>query len=120
MVCLLLHGVVLSLARSASLAFPCPRTKARIRLTVPSFESRIRHVRSPALCVPILSCLRVHPPQEWAAVMFRMPHTVSPSLPEIGHHLYLRVVKFWTSFPTWNPKTAPTRMSSSKSSGSRF
>lgn len=49
----------------------------------------------------------------------REPQIVIESWPEIGHRLYLRVVMFCTSFPIWKPKIAPTRMSVSKSFGSR-
>ena len=57
----LVHGVVRNLARRAVLS-PLPPTSARIRRTVPSLGFHIRHVGSPARCVPILICRRVRPP----------------------------------------------------------
>ena len=94
----LVQGVVRSRARRATLS-PRPPTSARMRRTVPSLGSRIRHVGSPARCVPILSCRRIPPPHVWAAVMEDTPQAVSPILPDIGHHLCLLVVGVLTSLP---------------------
>ena len=94
----LLQGVVRSRDKRAVLS-PRPPTSARMRRTVPSLGSRIRHVCSPARCVPILSCLRMSPPQVWAAVIEEIPQAVSPILPEIGHHLCRQSVGVLTSLP---------------------
>ena len=51
----LLHGVVLSLASNDVRSPFLPLRRATILRIVPSFGSRMIHVRRPAFCVPIVT-----------------------------------------------------------------
>ena len=116
----LLHGVVLSLASKDVRSPFLPLRRATILRIVPSFGSRMIHVRRPAFCVPIVTFRLERPAHVWAAVISVTPHCVRPYSPLTGHHLKPCAVSLCTSFPMWKASMTPMAMSSSSTSFVRF